>query len=100
MIGLVLATILTKMYRRRDLAPFRSPRSISFASCCYNDRQVSPLNTDMQCSWREMKHVAQLYIMYMGIYMGIYIWVYIGPLLNKQIEIRTKFALLCLFIYI
>ena len=45
MIGYVLATILTKMYRRRDLAPFRSPRSISFASCLNNDRQVSPLNT-------------------------------------------------------
>ena len=58
MIGYVLATILTKMYRRRDLAPFRSPRSI--ASCLNNDRQVSPLNTDMQRSWREMKHVVSL----------------------------------------
>ena len=74
MIGHVLAIILTKMYRRRELAPFRSPRiarSISFASC-YNDRQVSPLNTDMQCLWREMKHVvikrAQSYIMYGYIY--------------------------------
>ena len=80
MIGHVLATILTKMYRRRDLAPFRSPRSISFASCCYNDRQVSPLNTDMQCSWREMKHVVSLkgllYIMYGYIYGHIYMDIY------------------------
>ena len=45
MIGHVSATILMKMYRRSDFAPFRSTRWLSFVSC-YSDRQVSPLNTD------------------------------------------------------